>query len=182
MNNVFEISDILKSIDIKTLKNETNKYLKHRKKLNMESDSSEDIITESSYGINISSGNESMDVKTINNEGIDVCCLSIKGSMSNEKSVIQKFSNSGNNLDDLFLKNNDKEALELYKTDLVDKLNYVKNKHSMKDLYYIVFITSENKVHLLCLKINIDSIINVSSKGFTKSQKSININGFIDNI
>ena len=52
----------------------------------------------------------------------------------------------------------------------------------MTKLYYIVFISTENKVYVLCLEINIDSISNIISNGFTKTQKSINICGFIDDI
>jgi hypothetical protein len=182
MSNVFEISDMLPSIDIKKVENETAKYLKNRRKLNIESEYSQHFITRASSGINISSGSEPMDVKTNNNEGIDVCCLSILGSQSNEKSVIQNFKNSGNNLDKLFSENNDKKAVELYKTDFINKLDCAKTKYSMINLYYIAFISTENKVYILCLKINIDSIINVSSSGFTKTKNSININGFIDNI
>jgi hypothetical protein len=50
----------------------------------------------------------------------------------------------------------------------------------MKELYYAVFISTENKVYLLFLKINIKAINNVSSNGFTKAKQSINIIGFID--
>lgn len=184
MTNVFEICDIPKSVDIKTLKYKMINYLNLRKNTNIEAGYSEDFIADSSYGINISSGNEGMDVKTINNEGIDVCCLSLNGNKNwtNEKSVIQNFKKSGNNLDNFFSNNNHNEALELYKNDFKDKLICIKKKYSMTKLYYIVFISTKNKVYALCLEINIDSISNIISNGFTKTQKSINIRGFIDDI
>ena len=41
-------------------------------------------------------------------------CLCINGNMSNEKSIIQNFTNSGNNLDDYFNNKKFDDAIKIF--------------------------------------------------------------------
>lgn len=133
-------------------------------------------------GKNIGSGNYPIDVimKNLDNviEGIDVGCICFsKKNLSNEKSLHQNFKLG--NLDKLFEEGDFESILTIFKKKLFDKLNFVKNKHNIKNLYYLNFLTDKNNIYLSIFEININKIENI--KIGKKNKKSFQIENFISN-
>jgi hypothetical protein len=150
--------------------------------LELESGFSEWWIKKASNGKKIGDGNCPMDVITGSGKAIDAMCLCINGSMSNEKSIMQNFNKSGNELDNYFLDKNENGAISLYINDYINKIkNFsLTNKISLNRLYYAIFISTSENIYLSCFKINIGFIKNIKTDGFTKQSKSIKIRNFID--
>lgn len=175
--------DILKEY-LKKYINPRIEYYKETNTQNLELESgfSEWWIKKSSKGIKIGNGNAPMDVITKKNNAIDTMCLCLNGNVSNEKSIMQNFGNSGNNLDLYFNTKNHIKVINMFITDYIDKIkNFsIKYKVPLTKLYYCIFISTKTNVYLSCFKININNIIYIKSHGFTKSMKSINIKNFID--
>jgi hypothetical protein len=157
--------------------NETN-----TKNLELESGFSEWWIKKTSNGTKIGNGNCPMDVITFNNNAIDTMCLCMNSNISNEKSIMQNFGSTGNNLDSFFNAKNDTKIIRMFIQDYVDKIkNFSINyKIPLTKLYYCIFISTKTNIYLSCFKINIGNIVYIKSDGFTKSMKSINIKNFID--
>lgn len=143
--------------------------------LKIDSDISEYFIKECiEEGKRVGKGSGPIDV--VNEElFIDVACLCMDGNKTNEKSIMQNFEKSGNDLDKYFKHKNDKSAVELYLNDLNEKWGKIP-----KNIYYIIFISTKKNVYLSVLKINKDKLLYVKSKGFTKQGKSIQTKGFIN--
>jgi len=178
-------------IDYTILKNYLKKYIEPRieyyretntQNLELESGFSEWWIKKSSNGIRIGDGNSPMDVITKKNNAIDTMCLCMNNNISNEKSIMQNFGSTGNNLDLYFNTKNDIKVIRMFIKDYIDKIkNFsIKNKVPLTKLYYCIFISTKTNVYLSCFKININNIIYIKSHGFTKSMKSINIKNFIN--
>jgi hypothetical protein len=148
----------------------------------LESGFSEWWIKKTSNGKKIGDGNSPMDVITFKNNGIDTMCLCMNNNISNEKSIMQNFGSTGNNLDIYFNSKNDKKVINMFIKDYIDKIkNFsIKYKVPLTKLYYCIFISTSKNIYLSCFKININNIIYIKSSGFTKSMKSINITNFID--
>jgi hypothetical protein len=187
-NQVLTICKIPDSIDLDELKKLVNGYLEPRMEvykeigsdLLYESKFSEYHVSKASKGTRIGLGNLKMDVVTKDNEGIDVTCLIMKDSESNEKSLFQNFKSSGSNLDTLFNENEDSQAVYLFKNDYLKKLQEVKEKYSLTELYILAFISSIDEIHAVCLKINLENIDSVVSGGFlNKNNKNIIVSNFI---
>jgi hypothetical protein len=177
-------------IDINKLKIMVNEYMIPRieyykstetKNLEIESGFSEWWIEKTSNSKKISSGNCPFDVLTLNKNAIDVMCLCINGNMSNEKSIIQNFTNSGNNLDDYFNNKNFDNAIKIFLNEYKKKIINFKNEQNVNKLYYLSFISTSKNVYLSSFIININKLKNVISGGTTKQQKSILIQNFINN-
>ena len=195
VNEVLELCKIPESINIGMMTEFINKYMESRvsyyreKKRSpfIEDEFSEFYTAKCSNGIEIGGGSCAMDVQTKENEGIDAICVIMNKNSSNEKSLIQNFSSSGVDLDTLFRDKKDSEAIELYLAQYLNKLKDVKNKKKLKELYILAFISTKNDVHMVCFKINLESIKNVTSGGFVKTKagkadKNVNIivNNFIN--
>ena len=155
----------------------------HSNNLELESGFSEWWIKKASNGKKIGEGNCPMDVVTNDNNAIDCMCLCLNGSMTNEKSIMQNFNKSGNDLDSFFSSKNDDGAISLFINDYVGKIkNFsIKNKISLDKMYYTIFISTKENIYLSCFKINIQFTRNIKTCGFTKQCKSINIKNFINN-
>lgn len=184
-----EICKIPTSIDIDILKKEVTEYMEPRKRfyntthknLSIEYDFSEWWTAIASNGKLTGKGNSSIDVVTDLNEGIDVMCTIMNNSQSNEKSLIQNFSCSGDNLDKLFKEKKFDEAVELYKKDLNSKLTNAINTKNLKSIYVLAFITFKMNIYLVCFKYYLDRLNNIKSGGFvSKQEKNIITSGFID--
>jgi hypothetical protein len=193
MTNVLELCDIPESIDIDKLKQLITQYIEprlgyykeHSRCLAIEDDFSEYFTALASNGEEIGNGNCGMDVKTQSNEGIDATCVIMNTLKSNEKSIIQNFKSSGNNLDILFKEDKHDDAVRAYMDDYKNKLLKVKMEKKLNDLYILAFISDKNDIYLACFKINIDNINDVKSNGFisnnnTKTAVNIDIHNFID--
>lgn len=125
-------------------------------------------------------GNGSTNIDIIVNDkiGIDVSVLTLNNNYTNEKSVIQNFSNS-NNLDTLFNTYQGEKAIEIFRNKLKEK--YCFKDGEKKDIYYIIFICNNKNVYLSCFKIYPEYISNMKFLGFTKNFKYISIDNFINN-
>ena len=189
-NEVLELCSIPDTINIQEIKKHINSYMVSRvsyyrdKKRApfIEDEFSEYYVAKSSGGIEIGGGSCAMDVQ-IKDIGIDVMCVIMNKNSSNEKSLIQNFSSSGENLDTLFKNKKDNEAVNLYTSQYLKKLLDVKKDKLLKELYILAFISTIKDVFIACFKINIENIENISSGGFVKNKNTcvnIIINNFID--
>lgn len=187
---VLTLCPILKSINIDILKEKMSDYMKSRKKYYQDKNRSpfiEDEFSEyftaiASGGFEIGSGHCAMDVITNNNEGIDVMCVIMNKTLSNEKSLIQNFASSGSDLDTLFKDKKDVEAIQIFMDDYMKKLEKVKETKNVSDLYILAYISTSVDIYVVCLKINILRIQYVKSGGFVNSKNYVNIivDNFID--
>lgn len=112
--------------------------------------------------------------------GIDVLCVCLNGSSTNEKSIMQNFRKCGNNLDNLFETGEFQKALNVYIKEYYKKLLNAKKSRKLNKLYYCAFISTSTSVYLSVFKINLDCVLNIKYENITKQKKSIKFNGFID--
>ncbi len=156
-------------------------YIKTNKTQNLRIDSmfAEFLLNKIIGGELVGEGNFPVDIIK-NGIGIDVCSMCMNGAKTNEKSIMQKFGEEGNNLDNLFLNDEMAKALDLYKECFKQKMLSVKAIKNLKDLYYFAFISTDKCVYGILLKINLDSIFNIKYESITKQEKSIKFSGFID--
>jgi hypothetical protein len=188
MANVLVPVPIPSSINIDNIREYLTKYIEPRKEfynetnrpMYIEDEFSEWWVAKASNGQLISKGREATDVITSQNEGVDAMCVVMNKKQSNEKSLIQNFKESGNDLDIYFKNKEDIPAIKLYADDLKIKLNKLIKSRKLEELYIFAFISTIKTVHVLCFKYNIDLIDSITSEGFTKLGKSINIGGFLD--
>lgn len=122
----------------------------------------------------VGNGNTNIDINIDGKIGIDVSVLTLNNNFTNEKSIMQNFSNTGE-LDLLFNGKEGEKAVEIFKNKLIDK--YTSN---LDDIYYIIFICKKKNIYISCLKLNPCSIKNMKFAEFTKSYKNIAINNFIN--
>jgi len=190
--NVLSVCKMPESVDIAVMKDLVSKYMESRteyykeKKRSpyVEDEFSEWFTGQATKGIVIGGGSCAMDVKTAKGEGIDAMCVIMNKSQSNEKSLMQNFSESGNNLDKLFLEKKDEDALKLFTDGYFHKLNTCKTEKELTDLYILAFVSTTADVYLVCFKIDIAQIQHVRSGGFVgegKAEcKNIKVNHFVD--
>lgn len=191
-DTVLKICTLPESINVDRMKELVLKYMGSREEFltlakrppSIESWFSELITSIASGGILIGSGSCKMDVKTKDNEGIDSTCLIMHKSGTNEKSIMQNFSKSGNNLDTLFDEKNDKEAVRLFSEGYREKLMKCKNEKKLDRLFILSFISTESEIYLVCFEINTENIGHVYSGGFVREEggncKNISVHNFID--
>lgn len=150
----------------------------------VEDEFAEYYIAKSSGGSEVGGGSCAMDVIAFLKckIGIDVMCVIMNKSMPNEKSLIQNFSSSGADLDSMFKQRQDKEAVSQYLEQYSHKLEGVKAKHSLEDLYILAFVSTISEIFLVCFKIDMSNIKNVVSGGFVGGESSVNISvsNFVD--
>jgi len=185
---VLEPCKIPNSIDIELLKHNVQQYMVSREEFYketgrspyIEDEFSEYWIAKASKGVQIGMGSGGMDVKTSVSEGIDVMCVIMNSGGTNEKSLMQNFSNAGVDLDTLFKEKKGDEALSLYLNGYSKKIKGTKDEHKLNDLFILAFVSTQTSVYILCFKLNIDLLSNVKSMGFTKAEKNIKTVNFID--
>ena len=125
----------------------------------------------------VGNGSTNIDISVGDNVGIDVSVLTLNGNNTNEKSIMQNFSNS-NDLDTLFNTNQGEQAVEIFRKKFQEKCSFKDGKK--KDMYYMIFICKNQNVYISCLKLNPEYIPNMKFSGFTQSCKNISIDNFID--
>ena len=130
-------------------------------------------------GTRVGEGHCPIDV-TKDNKGIDILCVCLNGTMTNEKSIMQNFSNCGNNLDNLFENGKYQETLSLFIKEYHIKLLNAKKTKNINKLYYCAFISTDINVYISVFKINLECISNIKYENITKKKKSIKFKGFID--
>ncbi len=123
----------------------------------------------------IANGNNPFDVSVDNEIFIDVAILTLNGSCTNEKSIIQNFKTTFD-LDQLFKECKGDIILDIFK----EKLSNKYSNNTYKNLYYILFICCRNKIYLSCFKITRDNIKNMTVNRFSDQNISIFVNNFID--
>ena len=148
-------------------------FVKYGQNFGLDPNSVEWRVTEACNGTWKGAGNTPYDILTPKGIKIDVCCVCLNGSQTNEKSVIQKFR--GQDLDELFRDRLDDEVVNLFTTALHEKMN-----KDGEDLVYMFLISTKTSVYVACFKVNIESIKNIRSLGFTKEGVSVNVSGVID--
>ena len=190
MRYVLELCPTPSYVNITLLKELISTYMAPRigfynvtnKNLYVEDEFSEYFLAKATNGIQIGNGHCPMDVKVPNGDGIDAMCVCLNGNQTNEKSIIQNFSESGKQLDGLFADKKDTEAIQLYMKDLKKKWANVKTDKGLNDLYYMCLTSTKTKVYFSTFKINPDLIDSVTTGGFRSSEKNILVNNFIDPI
>jgi len=125
----------------------------------------------------VGNGNKNIDIIINDKIWIDVSVLTLNNNCTNEKSIMQNFSNS-NDLDVLFNTNAGEEAVEIFRNKFIEKCSFKDN--IKKDIYYMIFICKNKNVYITCLKLNPENISNMKFSGFTKTCKNISIENFID--
>ena len=125
----------------------------------------------------IGDGNKNIDISVNDKIGIDVSVLTLRGNLTNEKSIMQNFSNS-NDLDTLFNTNAGEKAVEIFKNKFIEKCKFKDNKN--KEIYYIIFICINKNVYISCLRLNPENIPNMKFSEFSRMNKNIIIENFID--
>jgi len=156
-------------------------YAETKRSIYIEDEFSEWFTEKATGGRQIGKGHTAMDVETSAKDGIDAFCVIMKadGSGSNEKSLIQKFIKSGADLDTLFKEHRYIDIVGMTMRNYYDKVQDVKHRFSLRDLYYLGFISTTTNVLLVNFKINAESIANVGLKYVTDSGTSIFLRNFI---
>lgn len=135
----------------------------------------------------IGSGSYPIDVYSEKDKiGADVKFVSVKvnkdGSFSSEQSgessLGQKFTGSGNELDQDFSNKSYDKILEGWKFILENKLKAPIKDYGIKNIYYFIFIRGGNTINLSIAKVNIDMIKEISVRSTTAS--SVFVDGFIN--
>ena len=112
--------------------------------------------------------------------GIDVLCVCLNGSKTNEKSIMQNFNTCGNNLDILFNTCKYQEALYLFTKEYYKKLFNAKKTKNIRKLYYLAYISTDVNVYMSIFKINLEYILNLKYDNISLQKKSIMFKGLID--
>jgi hypothetical protein len=107
--------------------------------------------------------------------GIDVSVLTLgKGEFTNEKSIMQNFSKSGN-LDSMFNNEKGDKAVRVFQKQLKKKYE----TDDIEEFLYIIFICHQKNIYLTCLKLYPANIPNMKFVEFSKSGKTIIVGNFI---
>ena len=147
--------------------------------LNLEDGFMEFITAKCINGERVGEGHCPIDVVK-DDKGIDVLCVCLNGTQTNEKSIMQNFSKCGNNLDTLFDNCKYQESLSLFTEEYYKKIFNAKKTKNVRKLYYLAFISTDINVYMSVFKINLDCISNIKYEKITKQKKSIKFKGFID--
>ena len=124
-----------------------------------------------------------MDVLTSDNDAIDVTCIVMTAHQSNEKSLQQNFSGSGENLDELFHNGDHNKAVNLFTEQYHKKLETIQQAINVNNLFILAFISCMKEIYIVNFKINVSHVKYISSGGFVKGPtgfKNIHVNGFIN--
>lgn len=137
------------------------------------------IIAKCINGLRVGEGHCPIDVVK-DDKGIDVLCVCLNGTQTNEKSIMQNFSTCGNHLDELFETGKYQQALWLFTKEYYKKLLNAKKTKKITKLYYLAFISTNVNVYMCAFKINSECLLNIKYENITKQQKSIKFKGFMD--
>ena len=148
-------------------------YRASKRSLYVEDEFSEWFIEQASGGKQVGKGHFAMDVRTANNDGVDVFCVIMAKTESYEKSLAQKFVEGGAGLDMLFKEERFDEAVAGYRDSYYKKLEKVKTGTGLSELYYLGFVSKTDKVYLVNFKINMENIQSVSYTHLTLPTKRI---------
>ena len=135
------------------------------------------LVSKNMKAEHIGEGHYPVDIKK-DNKGIDVLCVCMNRSCSNEKSIIQNFKGAGKNLDIHFENGDYKKALDLYKDEYYFKLTDAIKEKKLEEIYYCAFISTNTSIYMSVFKLDIEKIKTIDYTNATKT--SINFNGFID--
>ena len=126
----------------------------------------------------VGNGNTYIDILINDTVGIDVSVLTLnKASCTNEKSIMQNFTSSGD-LDMLFNDEDGEKAVKIFRDKLKEKYNVETKK--LENIYYLNFICKNKNVYISCLKLFPENIVNMKYTSITKNYKNILIDNFID--
>lgn len=125
----------------------------------------------------VGDGNKCSDILVNDMTHIDVSVLTLSGSYTNEKSIMQNFSDTVD-LDSLFNNKEGEKAVDIFKKNLVKKCS--PGDKLLNEIYYLLFICKKRNIYLVCLKLNTEMIESMKFGEVTKKCKSITINDFID--
>lgn len=141
---------------------------------------SEWMVKKSVNGVLISSGNSAMDVVVSGDKSIDVGTLCLSGSQTNEKSIMQKFTEDvANNLDRLFENEDYENIVESFRDSYKIKINnFCEENENIKKLYYLIFISTNQNIYLTGFKLNKENIDNI--KFDCSIKKSVKIKNVIE--
>ena len=184
---VLEIAPMPVGLDINMVRHLLGVYLTPRlpfyraskRSLYVEDEFSEWFIEQASRGKQVGKGHFAMDVRTENNDGVDVFCVIMAKTESYEKSLAQKFVEGGAGLDILFKEERFDEAVAGYRDSYYKKLEKVKAGTGLRELYYLGFVSKTDKVYLVNFKINMENIQHIGRKYTTSTGKSIFLRNFI---
>jgi hypothetical protein len=184
---VLEIAPMPTGLDINMVRDLLRVYLTPRlpfyraseRSLYVEDEFSEWFIEQASRGKQVGKGHFAMDVRTENNDGVDVFCVIMAKTESYEKSLAQKFVEGGAGLDILFKEERFDEAVAGYRDSYYKKLEKVKAGTGLRELYYLGFVSKTDKVYLVNFKINMENIQYIGRKYTTSTGKSIYLRNFI---
>ena len=184
---VLEIAPMPTGLDINMVRHLLGVYLTPRlpfyraskRSLYVEDEFSEWFIEQASRGKQVGKGHFAMDVRTENNDGVDVFCVIMAKTESYEKSLAQKFVEGGAGLDILFKEERFDEAVAGYRDSYSKKLEKVKTGTGLQELYYLGFVSKTDKVYLVNFKINMENIQYIGRKYTTSTGKSIYLRNFI---
>ncbi|MHC9387731.1 hypothetical protein ACYZFP_02225 [Clostridioides difficile] len=115
-----------------------------------------------SYPVDIlKAGEFAADVKMM------ACKMTSSGELANsdsgETSLAQKFTNTGDSLDDAF-KNKEYQAIvDGWKDIIFNKLDKVRRDHNINRIYYIFILRADKKFYLCATKVNVDEIYNIEA-------------------
>jgi len=149
------------------------------KNLILEDGFMEFLTSKCTGGSRVGEGHFPIDVVK-DDSGIDVLCVCLNGDNTNEKSIMQNFSNCGNNLDTLFSSGKYQKALSEFTREYYKKLTIARNTKQIKNLYYLAFISTDTNVYMSTFKINPECVSNTRFENVSKQQKSIKFSGFVD--
>jgi hypothetical protein len=150
------------------------------KNLNLEDGFMEYITSKCINGDRVGQGNCPIDIKK-DNIGIDVGCLCLNRTRTNEKSIMQKLGKTFvNHLNELWRDGNYKDAFFITKKLYVKKMVDAKKNENIKKFYYLIFISNSKHIYLYALKLNLEHILNLKYKNILPSNQSIDFKYFID--
>lgn len=110
--------------------------------------------------------------------GIDVAFLCLNGKETNEKSLMQNFKSSGENLDTLFKNKEYNNINNLFRKDYINKHLNAQEKYNIDKIYYMIFISAKNKIYITLLQSDLSAVINVEPK-LHNTKNSVFCNNFI---
>lgn len=136
----------------------------------------------------IGGGSYPIDIIKENEWGADIKALSYKvdsnGNLSNgesgEASLAQKFTDTGENLDELFIRKEFDKILDGW-IDIVNRKNgKVLSDKSIKEIYYFFFLVGKTKFYLCGSKLNLQALRDVEVNREQSTDNSVYLRNYID--
>lgn len=136
------------------------------------------IVGSGSYPIDVYSETDKCgaDVKFMSATILDDGCFT--RDQSGETSLGQKFTGSGNELDQDFASKSHDKILDGWRHILYEKINTPIRDYGLSQIYYFIFIRGGDSINLAVAKVDVDKIHDIKVDRATGS--SVFVNGFID--